>query len=397
MVSTARFFVAAAFAAVAFSANAENRIAVNADPDRAARVTQELGARQQLLLQRGSAAAGPKSTHAIASAAAALPRVNPHAAYPPSCLADPLPDQTSGPTYTTTANLAAYNRINGTTVLEGVTIRIWRIACSSADSNNSAVLMRIQRQSQYEGDANTYPLFPVIRISQGAIGYDAPGVLSWPRTAIEPDTVISDIQPDTPLVNSLTFILENYDSTQTTDFNYDQAFGIRFDNLFASNNFFYINVPTYSPTVGTYPDAFQNMQISGYLATSWYTPTTSGEGIVMQVYELLGVTDSFVINFTWSAYDPSGLPFWLTGQVTVPRGTRTVTSPMFYVTGGGLGGNAGTANPPTPWGTATFGFPDCNHLNLTYASNPGLPAFVPQGSGTRNWVRLGRANGMPCE
>jgi hypothetical protein len=36
-------------------------------------------------------------------------------------------------------------------------------------------------------------------------------------------------------------------------------------------------------------------------------------------------------------------------------------------------------------------------MTLTYASNPGLPAFVPQGSGTRNWIRLATLNGLPCE
>ncbi|MCB1574856.1 MAG: hypothetical protein KDI80_12825 [Xanthomonadales bacterium] len=308
-----------------------------------------------------------------------------------------MPDQTSGPTYTTTANLAAYDSVNNQTVLEGVTIRIWRIACSSSDSVNAVTLMRIQRQSIYEGDQEVYPLFPVTAIQQGGITYDDPNLRSYARTAVEPNTVITDVLPDTPIVNSTTYILENYANPNSGFFDFNESFGIRFDNLDQNSPYYFINVPAYNPTVGTYPDAFQNIPVSGYLSTSWYNPATSGEGIVMQVYELLGDTQNFIVNFTWSAYDPSGLPFWLTGQVTVPRGTRTVTTPMFYVTGGGLGGNAGAADPPTPWGTATLGFSDCNHLTLTYASNPGLPAIVPQGSGTRSWLRLGRLNGMDCE
>ena len=394
MSRNARYLFVAALMAATFSASAEPRLAGTPDPARATKVGAEAAKRQQLAIHR---AADPKSTAAVAQTAAALPRVNPYKAYPPSCIADPVPDQTSGPTYTTTANLAAYDSVNNQTVLEGVTIRIWRIACSSADSVNAVTLMRIQRQSIYEGDQDVYPLFPVTAIQQGGITYDDPSLRSYARTAVEPNTVISDVLPDTPIVNSTTYILENYANPNSGFFDFNQSFGIRFDNLDQNSPYYFINVPAYNPTVGTYPDAFQNIPVSGYLSTSWYNPATSGEGIVMQVYELLGDTQNFIVNFTWSAYDPSGLPFWLTGQVTVPRGTRTVTTPMAYVTGGGLGGNAGAADPPTIWGTATLSFSDCNHLTLSYASNPGLPSFVPQGSGTRSWLRLGRLNGMDCE
>lgn len=394
MSRNARYLFVAALMAATVSASAEPRLAGTPDPARATKVGAEVAKRQQLAIHR---AADPKSTAAVAQTAAALPRVNPYKAYPPSCIADPVPDQTSGPTYTTTANLAAYDSVNNQTVLEGVTIRIWRIACSSADSVNAVTLMRIQRQSIYEGDQDVYPLFPVTAIQQGGITYDDPSLRSYARTAVEPNTVISDVLPDTPIVNSTTYILENYANPNSGFFDFNQSFGIRFDNLDQNSPYYFINVPAYNPTVGTYPDAFQNIPVSGYLSTSWYNPATSGEGIVMQVYELLGDTQNFIVNFTWSAYDPSGLPFWLTGQVTVPRGTRTVTTPMAYVTGGGLGGNAGAADPPTIWGSATLSFSDCNHLTLSYASNPGLPSFVPQGSGTRSWLRLGRLNGMDCE
>lgn len=394
MSRNARYLFVAALMAATVSASAEPRLAGTPDPARATKIGAEVAKRQQLAIHR---AADPKSTAAVAQTAAALPRVNPYKAYPPSCIADPVPDQTSGPTYTTTANLAAYDSVNNQTVLEGVTIRIWRIACSSADSVNAVTLMRIQRQSIYEGDQDVYPLFPVTAIQQGGITYDDPSLRSYARTAVEPNTVISDVLPDTPIVNSTTYILENYANPNSGFFDFNQSFGIRFDNLDQNSPYYFINVPAYNPTVGTYPDAFQNIPVSGYLSTSWYNPATSGEGIVMQVYELLGDTQNFIVNFTWSAYDPSGLPFWLTGQVTVPRGTRTVTTPMAYVTGGGLGGNAGAADPPTIWGSATLSFSDCNHLTLSYASNPGLPSFVPQGSGTRSWLRLGRLNGMDCE
>lgn len=392
---TSRILIAAVLATAAASANADGRMAAANDSGRSARVLAAQAVKQRLLTRTAPGSA-PKAANAPAVSVPPLPSINPLAAYPPSCLADPIPDQTSGPTYSTTVNLAAYDSNSNQFVLEGVTITIWRVACSSSEFFNSATLMRIQRQSAFEGDNVIYPLFPSIEINQGSIGFgDAPE--SYVRMATSPNTRFADTLVDTPIIQSSTYILENYSGAGAGYFDFNLAFGMRFNNLFNSNNFFFLNVPTYNPTVGTYPSAFQNIPVSGYLSTSWYNPATSGEGIVMQVYELLDDSQNFIVNFTWSAYDPSGLPFWLTGQVTVPRGTRTVTTPMAYVTGGGLGGNAGAADPPTIWGSATLSFSDCNHLTLTYASNPGLPSFVPQGSGTRSWIRLGRVNGMNCE
>ncbi|MGB0134064.1 hypothetical protein [Dokdonella sp.] len=392
MKSPVRLLMAAVLATTAVSAFAETRLQAVNDPDRAARVSAAQLERQSLLARRAEAAA-PKAVAAVNSATPSLPTPNPYNTYPPSCLADPLPDVTSGPVYSTIANLAAYNSNDGSFVLEGVTIRIWRVACSSSTFFNSATLMRIERQAQYEGDDEIYPLFPGVNIKQSA-----PGYTQLPRVALEPNTVVSDVLPDEPILYSTTYVLENYVGINADYFDYNLPFSVQFNNFELNNNLFFINnIPLYDPNNATYPAAFQNLPISGYLATAYYDPAASGEGIVMQVFQRTGEIDKFVLNFTWSAYDPSGLPFWLTGQVDIARGAKVATSPMAYVTGGGLGGNAGAADPPTIWGTATVSFPDCNSMTLQYASNPGLPAFVPQGSGTRNWIRLASLNGLPCE
>ncbi|MEZ5460502.1 hypothetical protein [Dokdonella sp.] len=392
MKSPVRFLMAVMVATASMSAFADPRIPVAQDPDRASRVSAAQQERMLMLTRRAEGAA-PKAVEAINSATPSLPTPNPLRAYPPSCLADPLPDVPSGPLFSTTANLAAYNSNDGTYELEGVTITIWRVACSSAIFFNSATLMRIQRQGQYEGDRVIYPLFPVIAIEQSTNGFD-----EIPRLALDPNTVVSDVLPDSPIIDSTTYVLENYAGAGANYFDYNLPFSVQFDNLFPSDNLFYIdNIPAYNPSNLTYPAAFQNLPISGYLATAYYDPTASGEGIVMQVFQRPGEPNTFVLNFTWSAYDPSGLPFWLTGQVDIVRGAKVATTPMAYVTGGGLGGDAGAADPPTIWGTATVSFPDCNHMNLSYASNPGLPAFVPQGSGSRSWIRLATLNGLPCE
>lgn len=389
-----RFLFAVALATVAAQAIAGGRTPVAPDASRATRV----GAVQaeQALRQRAGIAA--KAANAPAVSVPPLPIANAYRAYPPSCLADPLPDQTSGPTYSTTANLAAYNRNTGDTLVEGVTIKVWRVACSSSEFFTSATLMRIQRQSQFEGDDVIYPLFPAIRISQGSIGF---GDVDFPsnlvRAPIEPNTVIADTLTDTPIVDSTTYVLENYPSAAAGFFDFNLAFGLRFDNLFSSNNQFFLNVPTYSPTAGTYPAAFQDLPISGYMSTNWFDPNAGGEGIILQIYEVSGDTQNLVVSFTWAAYDPSGIPFWLSGQATIARGAKSANATMFYRTGGGLGGNAGEASDPILWGTATVSFPDCNTMVLTYASTPGLPAGVPTGSGTRTWSRIANVNALSCE
>jgi hypothetical protein len=392
---TLRMIFALALATAAATAMAETRTAVASDPGRAARVS-GLQSQQRVLLTERATESAPKAANAPAVSVPPLPSANPLRAYPPSCLADPLPDQTSGPTYSTTANLAAYNSNTDQFILEGVTITVWRVVCSSSQFFTSATLLRIQRQSQFEGDRVIYPLFPSIEVNQGSIDFgETPE--SYVRSATSPNTLRADTLVDTPIPDSTTFVLENYSGNGAGFFDFNLAFGLRFNNLFNSNNFFFVSVPTYNPTAGTYPAAFQNLPISGYMSTNWFDPTANGEGIVLQIYEPVGDTQNLVVSFTWTAYDPSGIPFWLSGQATIARGAKTANATMFYRTGGGLGGNAGAASGPIIWGTATVSFPDCNTMVLTYASNPGQPSGIPTGNGTRTWQRIANVNALACE
>ena len=399
MLVNTRLFLGAALLVGACSASAATQTTVGYDTSRSDRVAAEQTMHRQLLLNRASKAEA-KSANSINSATPGLPRLNTLTPYPASCLADPLPDQASGPTYSENVSLAAYN--SGTGQIDSseiVTISIWRVACSTGvgENFNSATLMRIDRNSN---STTIYPLFPAIRIAQGSSGFgnsDAEYLASLARVAIEPNTWISDTYTDTPVIYDTTFVLENYDSTAASEFDFNLAFTIQFNNQFASNNLSYIDVPTYNPSAQTYPAAFQNLPISGYMSTNWYDPAADGEGIVLQIYERANDAQNLVVSFSWTAYDPSGVPFWLFGQVDIPRGATSATTPMAYRTGGGLGGNGGAASAPIIWGTATVSFPDCNNMTFTYASNSGLPAGIPTGSGTRNWTRVGAINGLACE
>jgi len=66
-----------------------------------------------------------------------------------------------------------------------------------------------------------------------------------------------------------------------------------------------------------------------------------------------------------------------------------------YATGGGFGGGPAATN--ASWGTLIVDFPDCNSMHFSYQANSGLPAGVPQGSGSRTWTRLTSINGLTCQ
>ncbi|MBP6327247.1 MAG: hypothetical protein KA372_08790 [Dokdonella sp.] len=397
MFTMTRILFAAACFFIAQAAIADPRSAPIDASGRAERVGAKQAAHRQVL----NPALTPKAGNAVNVSTPGLPRANAVRAYPPSCLADPLPDQTLGPTYSKSVNLAAFDRNSGQFVSEGVTIIVWRVACSSSTFFTSATLMRIQRQSQFEGDAVIYPLFPALQAKQGNIVFsDDPNyVLNLIRSPTEPNTVISDTLTDTPIIFSTTFVLENYDSSAAGFFDFNLAFGLRFDNLLTggASDLYFLDVPTYSPNSGTYPAAFQNLPISGYMTSNFYDPAASGEGLAMQIFEPVGDAQNLIVSFTWVAYDPAGIPFWLSGQATIVRGAKSASATMFYRTDGGLGGNSGAASAPIIWGTATVSFPDCNTMTLTYASNPGLPAGIPTGNGTRTWLRLANVNALACE
>jgi hypothetical protein len=258
--------------------------------------------------------------------------------------------------------------------------------------------MRIDRQSQYEGDDEIYPLFPAIDIAQGAVGFDTP-LLSLVRVATEPNTVISDVPVDSPVVFSTTYVLENYPYDGANAFDFNLPFSARFDNQFNSGiRYSTINgVPLYEPTAATYPEAYLFLPVSGYLSSNWYDRTKPGEGLVIQVYESPTDRNNLVFFFTWFAFDNDGFPLWLFGQATAPRGARSITAPVGYITGGGFAGGGGTASAPQPWGTTTFRWPHCNALDLSFAANPGLPSWLPSATGSRVWTRVANVNNLACE
>ncbi|MGA8278365.1 MAG: hypothetical protein WB784_09230 [Rhodanobacteraceae bacterium] len=331
-------------------------------------------------------------------------------AYPPSCLSDPLATTVTGPSWSRSVDLFEADA-NGTNSLETVTITIWRVACSSSEFFTSATLMRIDRQSAFEGDNVVFPTFPGVRVAQvnnvNDIGFDDPDGRDFVRVAPEPNTVISDITTDSPVIFSTTYVLENFPYQGSGYFDFNLPFSIRFDNFYVDSNGqpsgqFFINVPGYDPTPSTYPAAFESLPINGYLSSNWYDPAHSGEGVITQIAEFPPTANGTVftqIVFDWFTYDVDGLPFWISGNALIDAShPRSVTVPAIYLNDGGFAGDFGANATQNSWGTVTFEFPDCNSLTFSYASNgTPQPSYVPTGSGTLNLQRLVSVNGLTCE
>ncbi len=319
-------------------------------------------------------------------------------AYPPSCLSDPLPDTPTAPAYSTLMDLAEIDPSTKAYVVETVTITLWRVACSSSNAATSgyksATLMRIQRQAQYEGHTNQFPLFPGVRVSQNGVAFDDPSFRDLVRLPVEPNTVISTTYVDDPIVNSTTYVLEYLPSSVSDTQNFNSAFNMRFDNFFNGGQIF-LGVPAYAPTQATYPAAFQAQPLSGYLSGNYYDPNHSGEGINIEVDEL--ANGSRVLFFAWFTYDDLGFPYWISGSSGFNAGDNYVSVPTGYSSNGGFAGAFGAKAPQTLWGNVAFSFPDCNHVTMQYASVSGLPAHTPNGTGMLNWQRLTTLNGLTCE
>ncbi len=407
------FAIAAAVAvAVAVSVSASASAATTATPDAAAHNAAVSAARAQLATAR--AAASTPDVHAKAmgqNVYPGVPMANPYRAYPPSCAAYPLPDTASGPAngvYSTSVPLYTRDPAGNAQPPEIVTITLWRMACSSTRSLtpynthggfNAITLMRIDRSAANEGRTDIFPTFPLLQIKQGNVGYtDAASVV---RAATEPNTVLSDGMFDAPIYSSATYVLENFNYGASYDHLYSYAFNLLITPFANGVNPAEFQIPDYSPTAATYPDAFNPLPLDGYMSGTWYDVAHSGEGMQIDVAEQGDSSGNVTrpLVFTWYTYDSSGTPFWIAGSGIIdPNNPTIVTASTVYVTGGGFAGSfAPSAVARYPWGTVTFQFLDCNTIKFNYQSVNSLPAGVPSGSGTLTWTRLTNVNGMSCE
>jgi len=323
------------------------------------------------------------------------PLANEFRAYPPSCAAWPLPDRPSGQVWSSRLPLYAPSQSGPQT--ETVTVTIWRIACSSSGSltpyntdggSNAMTLLRIDRDAANESNtALSPPRFPFLQIQQGSVDYnDGASVV---RAAMEPNTFVSDAPFDAPILRSTTYVLENYSVGGDFQHLYSYAFKLLVNPELSGVSPVEFNIPDYNPTQSTYPDAFAPLPLDGYSAAQWIN-VVHNEGLLVQMTEQLqsnGSTQRQLV-FDLLTEDLNGDPLWLVGNAAFAVGQTSITVPTNY-----LGNNLSQH----PYGSMTFVVSDCNHLDVTFSANAGLPSPIPVINGLTTYDRLFSPNGMTCE
>lgn len=369
-----------------------------ASPDAATHNAAVSAARARLASARAAALKpGVQQAKAMGqNVAPGTPLANPYRAYPPSCAAYPLPDEATGPTYSSRVALYTRDPYGNAVAPETVTITVWRIACSSSGNLtpyntdggfNAMTLMRIDRDPANENNLATFPTFPFLQVTQGSIGYtDAASVV---RAATEPNTNVADGPFDAPIYSSATYVLENYNYGADYNHLYSYAFNLLVTPYADGVNPVEFQLPNYSPTTTTYPDAYNPLYIDGYAAAQWVN-TSLNQGLIVQVAEQYDASHPTrrQLGFDLLTEDLNGNPLWLIGNAAFEIGTTSLNINTAYL-GSGLA--------QLPWGTANVQIQDCNHLNMTFSPNAGLPSPIPSFSGLITYSRLFSPNGMLCE
>jgi hypothetical protein len=123
----------------------------------------------------------------------------------------------------------------------------------------------------------------------------------------------------------------------------------------------------------------------GLLSGSWYDPTHSGEGYVLEV-----LIDQRVLLY-WFSFDQQGNRRWFFGSGVISNG-KLVFDEMFTTSGGIFGsGFDPDAVEVTPWGSLVLDL-ECSHGSSTFnPSEQGFPA------GSLDLTRLSELEGLSCD
>ena len=127
--------------------------------------------------------------------------------------------------------------------------------------------------------------------------------------------------------------------------------------------------------------------ISAGLSGSWYDPSQSGHGFLIQVVQ------GNVFLAYWFVYTPDGTAqSWLLGAGSYDPTSNTVTVEAAQDTGAKFPPNFNTSDiKQTDWGSLTFTFTDCSNGTVSWVSK--IPAY---GSGSLPITKLAGVGGLTC-
>jgi hypothetical protein len=139
------------------------------------------------------------------------------------------------------------------------------------------------------------------------------------------------------------------------------------------------------------------IEINSGLNDAWYNPATSGQGFFINIFP-----DNNLVFLSWFTFDttrpPGSVAYqlgdpghrWLTAQGTYDLGVADLS---IFLTSGGIFDNGAPAatTDPTPYGTMTLTFSDCNNGLVEY----NLPSLNE--SGSIAITRVSAENVAACE
>ena len=143
--------------------------------------------------------------------------------------------------------------------------------------------------------------------------------------------------------------------------------------------------PTYSAITSSAGVSVKNLDQHGLTGT-WYNPSTSGQGFMIEVYPDTNGIGQGVLSAGWFTFDvtAAGGQRWYTLQGDVSSTSSTAALTIYTDTGGNF--NAAPTVSATQVGQATLKFTDCTHglLNYTFSDGSNRAGTIPLVRATAN-------------
>lgn len=328
----------------------------------------------------------------------------PHHAYPPSCLADPLPTAPSGETWSAEFMVRGWDDDHPQDdAAYPARLDIWRVAC---DATHAATLMRVTLLPA-DDEPDIIESLPPRIIQDHVDPHHSPEEkASQFRLSTESGSATSNRLWYFPEFESGSFtaVLDNYvhagdfaghhgSEEHLPRFDFNQAFRVELPSFDPGStdagdiwSEIIIDVPAYAPDPASYPDAYAPLRLSGHINGIYYDPAFDGSGVNIQVHHDTG-RDRPGVNIALFTTDADGNPFWLGGDELFDAGERSVRIPLRFH----------DASGPHDWGHVDVRALDCSTLQLDF-SDTGLPAYVPAAADLdgRTWKRLIVVDALTC-